>query len=69
MPDLMSSVDLAEQHVELLPPRTVLSLWRADLAGDTGVSGEPGNNGAEGKSIPGTSWWALLGYDRWSPGS
>ncbi|MGB6164872.1 MAG: hypothetical protein WBF75_20360 [Pseudonocardiaceae bacterium] len=69
MPDLMSSVDLAEQHVELLPARTVLSLWRADLGGDAGLPGESGSHGADGKSIPGTSWWALLGYDRGSPGS
>jgi hypothetical protein len=69
MPDPMSSVDLAEQHVELLPARTVLSLWRADLGGDAGLPGESGNHGADGKSISGTSWLALLGYDRLSPGS
>lgn len=64
MHDPMSSVDLAEQHVELLPARTVLSLWSADLGGDAGSPGESGNHGADGKSISGFSWFFLFGYDR-----
>ena len=64
MPDQMSFADLAEHHVELLPARTVLSLWHADLTGDAGVSGESGNHGADGKSVPGTSWWFLFGSNR-----
>ncbi len=69
MPDPMSSADLAEQHVELLPARTVLSLWRADLGGDAGRPGESGTHGADGKSISGFSWLFLFGYDRLSSGS
>ena len=60
MPDTMSFAELAEQHVELLPARTVLSLWRAG----TGVTGEPGNHGTDGQSIPSSPWGFIFGYDR-----
>ncbi|MFN2479412.1 MAG: hypothetical protein ABR615_09620 [Pseudonocardiaceae bacterium] len=45
MSDAMSLAELTEYHVELLPPRTVLSLLRAD-----GTPGEPGTPGANGPS-------------------
>jgi hypothetical protein len=57
MSDPMSFAELTEQHVELLPDRTVLSLLRAATGGS---GGEPGSAGANGKSIPGTTWMALL---------
>ncbi|MBV8541179.1 MAG: hypothetical protein JO364_00140 [Pseudonocardiales bacterium] len=64
MSDAMSFAELAEQCVELLPARTVLSILRAGTAGDAGAAGEPGTHGAHGESIPGTTWWVLFGYDQ-----
>jgi hypothetical protein len=59
MSDAMSFAELAAQHVELLPARTVLSLVRA------GTPGEQGSRGSDGASIPGTTMWALFGgYDQ-----
>jgi hypothetical protein len=59
MSDAMSFAELAAQHVELLPARTVLSLVRA------GTPGEQGSHGSDGASIPGTTMWALFGgYDQ-----
>ncbi len=55
--DAMSMAQLAEQHVELLPARTVLSLWRAGIAGSPG---DPGTRGANGQSFSGPSMWALI---------
>jgi hypothetical protein len=49
MSDVMSGVEIDEQHVELLPARTVLSLatteglW--DLFGSSGGSGSGGGKG------------------------
>jgi hypothetical protein len=60
MSDPMSLAELTEQHVELLPDRTVLSLMRAATGGSAGTPGEAGSAGANGKSIPGTTWMALL---------
>jgi hypothetical protein len=62
MPDPMSVADLAKQHVELLPARTVLSLWRADLGGDASLSGESGSHGADGQSISGFSLFSVFGH-------
>jgi hypothetical protein len=62
MSDAMSFAELAAQHVELLPARTVLSLVRA---GTNGTPGEQGSRGSDGASIPGTTMWALFGgYDQ-----
>ncbi|MGH3830599.1 MAG: hypothetical protein ACRDRS_09155 [Pseudonocardiaceae bacterium] len=61
MSDTMSFADLAEQHVELLPARTVLSLVRAGTDGSATAHGEPGTQGANGQSIPGTTWWFFFG--------
>jgi hypothetical protein len=60
MSDPMSLAELTEQHVELLPDRTVLSLMRAATGGSAGSPGEAGSAGANGKGIPGTTWMALL---------
>jgi hypothetical protein len=73
--DAMSSADLAEQHVELLPARTVLSLWRAGIDGLPGAPGAPGTPGAPGQSysgttMSGTTMWALLtGSTQSDPGT
>ena len=64
MSDAMSFAELTEHYVELLPARTVLSLLRAGTGGDVGNSGEPGTRGADGPSIPGSTWWFLFAYDR-----
>jgi hypothetical protein len=58
MSDAMSVAELTGQHVELLPTRTVLSLFSV---GDQGANGSPGTAGADGKSIPGTTTWNLFG--------
>lgn len=55
MSDAMSFTELDGQHVELLPARTVLSLF---IVGDQGTNG---SSGADGKSIPATSKWNLFG--------
>jgi hypothetical protein len=60
MCDAMSSAQLAEQSVELLPARTVLSLWRASIDGTAGAPGDPGTAGANGQSFSGTNMWALI---------
>ncbi len=60
MSDLMSSAELAEQHVELLPDRTVLSLWRAGIDGIASGPGDPGTRGANGQSFSGPSMWTLI---------
>jgi hypothetical protein len=63
MSEAMSSAELTEQLVELLPARTVLSLsvlslsgqspWHADIGGTTGAHGDPGIHGSNGQSIDG----------------
>jgi hypothetical protein len=67
--DAMSVAQLAEQHVELLPARTVLSLWRAGIDGAAGAAGDPGTRGADGQSYSGPSMWALItGYNQTESG-
>jgi hypothetical protein len=61
---------LTEQHVELLPARTVLSLWRAGIDGTAGAPGDPGTPGASGQSFSGPNMWALItGYTHSSSGT
>jgi hypothetical protein len=48
MSDSLTFAELEEQHVELLPARTVLSLFSA------GTAGTPGANGHATPGIPGT---------------
>jgi len=70
MSDAMSLIELAQQHVELLPARTVLSLWRAGIDGLPGAPGDPGTPGGKVQSFSGTSMWALItGYTQSDPGS
>ncbi|MGH3867206.1 MAG: hypothetical protein ACRDQ4_13890 [Pseudonocardiaceae bacterium] len=69
MLDLMSFAELTEQHVELLPARTVLSLWRAGTGGSAGDPGESGNPGTNGQGFPGFIWWYLSGSNRSGSGS
>jgi hypothetical protein len=71
MSDSMSSAELTEQCVELLPARTVLSLWRAGVDGVAGAPGEPGTPGAPGQSISGSTsmWTFLMGHDQSDPRS
>lgn len=45
MSDAMSFAELGEQHVELLPVRTVLSLLHGTINGPNGDAGTPGANG------------------------
>ncbi|MGH3997653.1 MAG: hypothetical protein ACRDTJ_09355 [Pseudonocardiaceae bacterium] len=58
MSDAMSFAELDGQHVELLPARTVLSLFSV---GDQGANGSQGTAGADGQSVPATSKWNLFG--------
>jgi hypothetical protein len=58
MSDAMGFAELDGQHVELLPARTVLSLFRV---GGQGANGSQGTAGSDGQSIPGTTMWNLFG--------
>jgi len=64
MSNPMNFVELVEQHVALLPARTVLSLFTAgpadgppngpgDDSDSAGPSGQPGHPGAPGDSVQG----------------
>jgi hypothetical protein len=60
MSNPMSLVELGEQHVALLPARTVLSLFTAEPADgpptgpdSAGANGQPGHPGAPGDSVQG----------------
>lgn len=62
MSDAINFTELSGQHVELLPARTVLSLWQAGTGGITaGVPGEQGDHGTHGASIPGNTMWMIFG--------
>ncbi|MGH3836229.1 MAG: hypothetical protein ACRDSF_11070 [Pseudonocardiaceae bacterium] len=54
MSDATRLAELDEQHVELLPARTLLSLLSAI---DLGTDGAPGTPGTPGPSIPGPGTW------------
>lgn len=60
MSDPLSFAELAEQHVELLPARTVLSVVRAGTDGSATAHSGSGTPGTDGQSIPGTNLWALF---------
>lgn len=61
MSNAMSYADIDDQHAELLPARTVLSLLSAS---DTGTPGEP-NPGemSKGQNAAATAFMVLFGYD------
>lgn len=71
MSSSMSSVELTDQHVTLLPARTVLSLINAspaDGAGSTdhaGPDGKPGQAGEPGDSIQGSG--KTIGHGHFDP--
>ena len=73
--DAMNLADLAEHHVELLPARTALSLWRAGIDGLPGAPGDPGTRGADGQSFSGTTmsgttmWQLITGSNQSDPGT
>lgn len=67
MSEAMSFAEITGQYVELLPPRTVLSVVRAGGEGSAAGHGEQGTRGSDGESIPGTTWWAL--FISYRPGS
>jgi hypothetical protein len=48
MSDALSFVDIDGQHVELLPARTVMSMFRAGCGCEGGGGGEEGGNGGVG---------------------
>ncbi len=59
MPDAMSFAELGEQHVELLPARTVLSLWHGAI---NGPHGDPGNPGANGQGMSNFRFLGMFGW-------
>ncbi len=59
MSDAMSCAEFGEQYIELLPARTVLSLFTADIFGG-GAAGKPGANGQ------GMHGFNVLGWVGWS---
>lgn len=59
MSEAISFAELGEQHVELLPARTVLSMLHGAIDGPTGDSGTPGANGQ------GISKMTILGMFGW----
>jgi hypothetical protein len=61
MSDAMSFTEVDKQYVELLPPRTVLSMLRATAPGP---KGDAGAHGPGGKNLYG---FGLLGMIGWSP--
>lgn len=61
MSDAMHCAEFDEQHVELLPARTVLSLLHP--ADPITGSGEPGTKGADGQGMHGFN---LLGWVGWN---
>ena len=61
MADLMNFADVHDQLMELLTPRTVLSLLHAVPTGVIGAPGEPGIHGANGASLVDTTWTGLFG--------
>ena len=73
MSNPMSAVELAQQHVTLLPARTVLSLLSASPADGTGGTdqagpdGKPGQPGVPGDSVQGSG--KTIGHGHFDPTS
>lgn len=59
MPDTMCFTEVDKQYVELLPPRTVLSLLHATAAGP---KGDAGAHGPGGKGIYGMGLLGMIGW-------
>ncbi|HXT44426.1 MAG TPA: hypothetical protein VN748_09970 [Pseudonocardiaceae bacterium] len=49
MSDVLSFAEIDVTHVELLPARTVLSMFRVSVAGDAGNGGQGGKGGVGGE--------------------
>ncbi|MGH3769433.1 MAG: hypothetical protein ACRDS0_13185 [Pseudonocardiaceae bacterium] len=58
MSDAISGAEFGENYVELLPARTVLSLFTTDVLG----GGEPGKAGDNGKSMHGFTFLGMFGW-------
>ena len=60
MSDVTSFTEIENQHAELLPPRTVLSLLPTNITAGRGEGNAPG---AKAQDAAATTWMALFGYD------
>jgi hypothetical protein len=71
MSDALNSAELAAQHAELLPARTVLSMLHAGGIEITGPRGEPGVAGAHGQGSRSFDLlqWLSPGTDPMTPGT
>ena len=49
MSDVLSFAEIDVTHVELLPARTVLSMFRVSVGGDAGNGGQGGKGGVGGE--------------------
>lgn len=49
MSDVLSFAEIDVTHVELLPARTVLSMFRVSVGGDAGNGGQGGKGGVGGQ--------------------
>lgn len=58
MPDAMSNAEINEQHMELLPARTVLSLLHTDITGN----GDAGTRGTDGAGVSRFSMLGMIGW-------
>lgn len=58
MSDATSCAEFGEQSIELLPARTVLSLFTADVLG----GGEQGKAGANGQGMRGFNFLGMFGW-------
>ena len=63
MSDAMNCAEFDDQSIELLPARTVLSLFTADVLGN----GEPGKAGANGQSEHGFTFFGIFGWNGSNP--
>lgn len=59
MSDAIDFAELGEQHVELLPARTVLSVLHGAV---NGPAGEPGTPGANGQGISKMTFLGMFGW-------
>lgn len=61
MVNAISDAELRAQHGELLPARTVLSMWRCGGASSTpGADGESSHGSTTQGAAPSFNWMALL---------
>ncbi|MGH3764042.1 MAG: hypothetical protein ACRDTX_02625 [Pseudonocardiaceae bacterium] len=61
MSDVMSSAEVDDQLVELLPARTVLSALQATPGVGIPTPGAPGNHGSDGASVVGDTFSVVSG--------